>query len=51
MTLLGVKTRKIRKMTREMTRKMMISVEAPLLIPPVTALTSAAMVGTGLEKG
>ena len=51
MTLLGVKILKMRKRTRVMLRNTMIRVEAPLAMPPVTAFTSAAMVGTGLGVG
>ena len=51
MTLLGVKTLKMRKRIREMLRNTMIRVEAPLAMPPVTAFTSAAMVGTGRGVG
>ena len=51
MTLLGVKILKMRKRTRVMLRNTMMRVEAPLAIPPVTAFTSAAIVGTGLGVG
>ena len=34
-----------------MVRKIMMRLEAPLLMPPVTALSSAAMVGGGLGVG
>ena len=51
MTLLGVKTLKMRKRTRVMVRKIMMRLEAPLLMPPVIDLTWASMVGTGLGVG
>ena len=51
MTLLGVKILKMRKRIRVMLRNTMIRVEAPLAMPPVTAFTSAAMVGTGRGVG
>ena len=51
MTLLGVKILKMRKSTRVMLRNTMMRVEAPLAMPPVTAFTSAAIVGTGLGVG
>ena len=51
MTLLGVKILKMRKSMRVILRNTMMRVEAPLLMPPVTAFTSAAMVGTGRGVG
>ena len=51
MTLLGVNILKMRKRTRVMLRNTMMRVEAPLAMPPVTAFTSAAIVGTGLGVG
>ena len=51
MTLLGVKILKMRKRMRVMLRNTMMRVEAPLAMPPVTAFTSAAMVGTGRGVG
>ena len=41
----------MRKRRRVMERKMMMRVEAPLLRPPVTLFTSAAMVGMGRGVG
>ena len=51
MTLVGVKILKMRKSMRVILRNTMMRVEAPLLMPPVTAFTSAAMVGTGRGVG